>query len=204
MRSRNCCRLGVGVWRPSTLLRQFLIALLLSIGAPVCHSQHPAPGTKIVHFGRVDEGIYKGSKPKNDADFRFLQSKHIRYIMDLNFMPLFAVEEKKKAREYGMAFIRIPMNASPIPPSSKHVERALRILRDKRFHPIYFHCELGRDRTSLVAALYDMYFRGVSQEDAWEEMKRNGYKDWFGIHGLKSYLFHHPTMSPAARANRPH
>jgi hypothetical protein len=36
---------------------------------------HPALGTSIVRFAEIDEGIYKGSKPKTDADYRFLQSK---------------------------------------------------------------------------------------------------------------------------------
>ena len=98
-------------------------------------------------------------------------------------------------RKHGMVFLRVPMNAFPIPPSEKHVAEALCILRDSSRHPIYFHCELGRDRTSLVAALYEMYFRGMSQAEAWKKMNADGYKDWFGIHGLKSYFEKHPRPS---------
>lgn len=156
--------------------------------------EHPAPGTKIVHFAQVDEGVFKGSKPKNAADFDFLESKHIKYILDLSFLPLFQGHEKAEARKHGMQFIRVPMNASPISPAKKHVVMALRYLRDPKYHPIYFHCELGRDRTSLVYALYKMYFQGMSQADAWKEMKAAGYKDWFGIHGLKAYFEKHPTL----------
>ena len=170
-----------------------IIVLSLMMLPLALSSDHPAPGTKITHFSRVEKGIYKGSKPKNAADFKFLQSKQIKYIMDLNFLPLFCINERRTARKYGITFVRVPMNASPIPPSEKHVVEALQILRDERYHPIYFHCELGRDRTSLVAALYDMYFRNVSQQDAWDEMKASGYKDWFGIHGLKSYFKSHPN-----------
>ena len=28
---------------------------------------HPAPGTSMVRFSEIDEGVYKGSKPKSDA-----------------------------------------------------------------------------------------------------------------------------------------
>jgi hypothetical protein len=157
--------------------------------------EHPAPRAKIVHFSKVDDGVYKGSKPKNDADFRYLQSKHIRYILNLNFLPVFSIEERRNARKYNIVYLRVPMNASPIPPSEEHVTKALRILGDERFHPIYFHCELGRDRTSLIAALYRMYFRGMSQQDAWKEMKADGYKDWWGIHGLKAYFEKHPKLT---------
>jgi hypothetical protein len=41
---------------------------------------HPAPGTKLTRFEKIDDGVYKGSEPGNDADYRFLQSKHIKYI----------------------------------------------------------------------------------------------------------------------------
>src|ERR1051326_2825089 len=185
-------------------LMKILVRLLVAglvLPAVLRCGEHPAPGTKIVHFAQVDDGVYKGSKPKNDADFRFLESKHVKYILDLNFLPLFAIEEKRKARKYGMVFIRVPMNASPVSPSEKHVNAALRILHDPKFHSIYFHCELGRDRTSLVTALYQMYFHGMSQQDAWKKMKEDGYKDWWGIWGLKSYFEKHPKFEPAEAPN---
>src|SRR5437868_1424446 len=124
---------------------------------------HPAPGLTIIRFGQVDVGVYRGSKPKTAADFRFLQSKHIRYILDARFLPFLAEPEAKQARRYGMRFITCPMNGSPIAPSEKHVNRILLLLRDKHHQPIYFHCDLGRDRTSLIAALYKMYFLGMSK-----------------------------------------
>jgi hypothetical protein len=39
-----------------------------------------------------------------------------------------------------------------------------------------------------------MYFRGMSQQDAWKEMKADGYKDWWGIQGLESYFEKHPKL----------
>jgi hypothetical protein len=38
-----------------------------------------APDSKLPHFAKVDDGVYKGSKPKSDADFRFLQSLRVKY-----------------------------------------------------------------------------------------------------------------------------
>jgi protein-tyrosine phosphatase len=168
---------------------------------------HPAPGASIVRFAQIDEGVYKGSEPKNDADFRFLQSKHIRYILDLKFLPLFATVEKHRARRYGMTVLPVVMNASPIPPSKKHVNRALCILGDKRFRPIYFHCDIGRDRTALIAALYEMYFQGRSREQARQDMKRFEFKGGWTLHGLSSYLEKHPTqrelvLGPCAKSER--
>jgi len=155
-------------------------------------ARHPAPGTTITHFAQVDDGVYKGSAPKNDADFRFLQSQNIRYILDLQLFPVLHIREKEKAEEYGMIFLPARINASPLAPSEKHVTRILTILRDKRYHPIYFHCDLGRDRTSLIAALYKMYFLGMSQQRAWQEMKSDGFKDSWTLRGLRTYLERHP------------
>jgi hypothetical protein len=159
--------------------------------------QVPAAGTTLVHFGQVDEGVYKGSKPRTDADYRFLQSRHVKYIVDLQFLTFLDRSEHQQAKRYGMVFIPARMNASPVSPSQKHVETTLAILRDKRYHPVYFHCALGRDRTNLIAALYKMYFLGMSQRHALRYMDESGYKDGWVRSGLKRYLKEHPTPSPA-------
>jgi len=154
--------------------------------------QHPAPGASIVRFGQVDDGVYKGSRPKNDADFKFLQSKHIKTILELKFLPFLDRSERRKANSYGITFKTALMNASPFAPSEKHVVPILRILRDKRYQPIYFHCDIGRDRTSLIAGLYEVYFRGMSPQEAWQDMTRFGFKDSWTLGGLKKYFQKHP------------
>ena len=152
---------------------------------------HPAPGTSMVRFGEIDEGVYKGSKPKSDADFRFLQSKNIKTIVDLQFVPVLGRGEKEKAKKYEIQVIPVTMNASPVAPSERHVRHALCLLADKNLRPIYFHCNLGRDRTSLIATLYEVYFRGLAPKDALQEMKHFGFKDEWILSGLKKYLEHH-------------
>jgi hypothetical protein len=154
-------------------------------------SHHPAPGTSIVRFARVDVGLYKGSKPKTDADYKFLRSKNVKYILDLKFFPLLYRLEKRKAKQYGMIVIPATINASPISPSEKHVHQILCMLADKRLRPLYFHCSVGRDRTSLIATLYELNYLGLPAEDAWGEMKRFGFKDDWTLRGLKAYLQSH-------------
>jgi hypothetical protein len=152
---------------------------------------HPAKGTSMVRFAEIDEGVYKGSKPKTDADYRFLQSKNVKTIVDLQFFPLLYRLEKEKAEKYGVEVIPKTINASPIAPSETHVRQILCLLADKRLRPIYFHCDVGRDRTSLIATLYEIHFRGLAPEKAWQEMKHFGFKDNWTLHGLKSYLQKH-------------
>jgi protein-tyrosine phosphatase len=181
----------VTVWKAS-IFSLLSVATLLAEDA----RKHPAPGTSIIRFGRVDAGVYKGSKPKTDADFRFLQSLHIQYIVNLEFLPFLSETEEKKAAKYGIKFIDRTINGSPVAPSEKHVDLILSTLRDKRYHPVYFHCALGRDRTSLITALYQNYYLGVSRENAWRGMLASGFKDSWSLRGLKVYFEKHSRGKP--------
>jgi hypothetical protein len=116
--------------------------------------------------------------------------------LDLEFIASLSEFEERKVRRYGITVIDAPLNGSPIAPAEKHVNRILLILRDGRYHPIYVHCALGRDRTSLIVALYKVYFRGMSQQDAWQEMKYFGFKDSWTLRGLKRYFEMHPAPPP--------
>ncbi len=158
-------------------------------------SQPAAAGTTIQHFGAVDEGVYKGSRPKSDADYQFLQSLHIKYIVDLQIFPFLTHSEQKKAKKYGIIVLPSTMNASPFSPSEEHVDKILAILHDGRYQPVYFHCKLGRDRTGVIAALYKMYFQGMSEPESMQYLHDIGYGFKFGWlrSGLNRYLRHHPT-----------
>jgi Tyrosine phosphatase family len=149
---------------------------------------HPAAGTSIVRFEQLDDGVYKGSKPKTEADYQFLQSLHIKYIVELRLFPLIHEGEKRAAKAHGMTLLFGTMNASPIEPSKAHVDQVLCLLRDQRYHPIYIHCDLGRDRAALISGLYYLYYRGVTKEQAWEHMKHFGFKDDWSLRGLKNYF----------------
>ena len=163
-------------------------------------SSHKQTKATLAHFAQVDDGLYKGSKPRTDADYRLLQSRHVKYILDLELIPLLQQSEQERAKRYGMEVMHARINASPVPPSEEHIASILAILRDRRYRPIYFHCALGRDRTALVAALYKMYFMGMSQRDAWRYMQEAGFKESWLRDGLKKYLLSHP----AAPANFAH
>jgi rhodanese/phosphatase family protein len=163
--------------------------------SPDIRHAHPIPGTNIVRFEELDEGVYNGSRPKTDADYEFLRSKHINYIVDLRLFPWLYRMEKNRAAGYGMTVIPATINASPVTPSETHVNYVLCLLHDKRYRPIYFHCDLGRDRAMLIAGLYDMYYRGMSKEEAWKHMKHYGFKDDWTLHGLKKYFEMH-SKSP--------
>lgn len=141
-----------------------------------------------MRFQQLDEGIYKGSKPKSDGDYEFLQSKGVKYMLELRLFPWLNLGEKRKAKKYGITLLTSTMNASTVEPSNKHVDAILCLLRDRRYHPIYFHCDLGRDRAMLIVDLYEMYYLGKSKEDAYKEMKYHGFKDSWTLSELKKYF----------------
>lgn len=164
-----------------------------TVAAPDFSDFQPA-GTTFVHFAKVDEAVFKGSIPKTKADFEFLRAQGIKYILDLQLLPSLRHSEEKKARRYGITLLHVRLNASPIQPSEEHIEEVMAVLRNKDYHPIYFHCAYGRDRTGLVAALYKMYFLGMSQQDALRYLDESGYKDSWVRGGLKRYLEEHPNI----------
>jgi hypothetical protein len=191
--------------RPLIFVFCFLPAFAVLLQAQSREIDRPA-GTTLVHFAKIDTSVFVGSKPRTDQDFEFLQSQHIKYILNARFLPFFSGAERKKAKKYGMQFLAVEMNASPIAPSEKHVDKILLTLRDPRFQPIYLHCVLGRDRTSLIAGLYKTAFLGVSKQAAWGEMRESGFKTWWILRGLKSYFDKHaghppynPEHAPLAR-----
>ena len=187
--------------------RWVLLALLGTAHAP-CQNLVPTDttdlniqqtaGSKLKYFGAVDVGVYKGSRPKSDADYQFLQSLNVKYIVDLQVIPFMSLPEKRKAKKYGITVITGTMNASPISPSEKHVKKIMAILRDERYHPVYFHCKLGRDRTAIIAALYKMYFLGMPPQEAEQYLRQSGYGFKYGWlrSGLTRYLKNHPTLAP--------
>ncbi len=190
MRTRLTCVLAV-----------LCLAVLCSVGAAPASA---ASGTTLLRFAQVDEGVYRGSPPKTDADFRVLKSHGVKYIVALHFLPFLDEKEKKEARKHGMAYVPIFIHGSMVEPSEKNVNSALAFIRRHRNRGVYFHCILGRDRTSMVAALYKMYFLGESQESAWRnDMLAFGFKDSWTLRGLKEYFYKHPRPSPALlRATR--
>lgn len=168
----------------------------LACSVAQCQEIKVPADASIHHFEQIDKEVFAGSKPRTDQDFQFLESLHVHYIVNARFLPFFSGSEKRKAKKYGMTLLCLPMNASPIAPSEKHVDKILLTIRDKQFQPVYIHCVLGRDRTSLIAGLYRIYFLGVSKNEAWREMKESGFHTWWCVRGLKAYFNRHADHPP--------
>src|SRR5215469_4377424 len=99
--------------------------------APDIRRLHPAAGTALIRFQQIDEGVYKGSRPKTDADFEFLRAKGVRYIVNLKFFPWLNNIEKRRATRHGMIMLTGQIGAWTFQPSEKNVNAVLCLMRDK-------------------------------------------------------------------------
>jgi hypothetical protein len=51
--------------------------------------------------------------------------------------------------------------------------------------PVYF---IARDRATLIAGLYDVYYRDVSKEEVWQHVTKYGFNNDWTLRGLKTYF----------------
>ncbi|MGZ3696610.1 MAG: fused DSP-PTPase phosphatase/NAD kinase-like protein [Bdellovibrionota bacterium] len=154
-----------------------------------------SPAGEIPRFAEVSEGIYRGAAPTTDEEFRVLLDHGVRTIIDLRTQREANNHEKEKAEQLGIRFISNPMMGWMFQPSEKSVNSALAALNDNSLKPVFIHCELGRDRTGLVVAMYRFYRGEKNKAEANDEMKLFGFKDVWYLHGLRSYFEEHTNPS---------
>lgn len=134
---------------------------------------------------RIAPGIYFGPAPRTDADYGHLQRLGIKTIVELRRFKHKAIDkERRMARAYGFCYRHVPMGFRKLRDGSP--ERVLRLLTDCPLHPIYVHCNLGRDRTGLVIALYRVRYQGWSRQAAKAEWKQGRFNPL--LRGLDRYF----------------
>jgi len=150
-----------------------------------------SPARADLQIAVVSPGIYRGPAPHTAADYRQLQALGIKTVLDVRkFRRRQMADECRCVRAYGMTYIQAPVAFRPERDGS--AERALRTLADARLHPIYIHCELGRDRSGLIIGLYRVRCEGWSLCSAYCEMKRFGFRSFF--RGLERYFWEYASQ----------
>ena len=138
--------------------RRFLIFTFLAMVVGVtaacsrAYAQLGHRNTPLV-VDRLDEGIYFGAAPKSDADFAKLRRLGVRRIVDVRTFKVFASAiERRRAARYGIAYQRIPTGF--LPTKTGTVPQIMTLLNNAGCGAVYFHCNLGSDRTGMIAAIY--------------------------------------------------
>jgi protein tyrosine/serine phosphatase len=85
------------------------------------------------------------------------------------------IRERDAVAAIGARWIHLPTSGYVAPPAET-VDAFFDIVEDRANWPVFVHCQMGIHRTGLMLALYRMQYQGWTGEDAWAEMKANGFK----------------------------
>jgi protein tyrosine/serine phosphatase len=124
------------------------------------HLMHHGPD----RFAVVAPGLYRGGHPGYD-DLEALHVLGVRDVISLRReRRSLSREEKGHAHALGMHFHHFPFYGV----FGAHPLFLDKILAEMRKGGVYIHCKNGRDRTSLLIALYRVRFEGWDPETAWK------------------------------------
>lgn len=145
---------------------------------------------------RLDNGIYYGSAPRDDEDFAALQRCGVTRIVDIRtFKVVASAIEQRRAEKFGMTYHRIPTGFFPcrtgtVPEIMSHLDRP-------RCGSVFFHCNLGSDRTGMLVAIYRTEKFGWDPQAAFATWKSDQFND--KLEGLDRYFWTHVTASDRCR-----
>lgn len=143
-------------------------------------------------------GIYYGPPPRTAADYGQLRGLGVKTLLDLRKFWRGGIEDTRQAaRHYGFAWRQAPIGFRPLRDGSP--ECALRVLADKGLRPVYFFCNLGKDRTGLVVALYRVRNLGWRPWTAFRAFKRQQFNP--RMRGLDAYFWGR-TRASGSRQDR--
>lgn len=135
------------------------------------------PGLK--NFAKVSDELYRGQQPDAEG-FRQLKKMGIKTVVNLRaFHSDRSMLTGLKLRYYNISF-------KTWHAEDEDVVDFLKIMTNKKYHPVFVHCQHGADRTGTMVAVYRVVVQGWDMERAIEEMPN------FGFHtiwtNLKKYL----------------
>jgi protein tyrosine/serine phosphatase len=115
-------------------------------------------------FAVVRDGLYRGGQP-TVHHLELLRAAGVSTIVDLRLPDGTSRDESAAAARLGMRFINVPFSGL-FRVNPDFLAGALNAIRDGG--KVYVHCNLGRDRTSLVVALERVVVEGWTAAAAWE------------------------------------
>jgi hypothetical protein len=161
--------------------KKYLFAL-----APLALSAAPAPAApKLVGFHAVSDTVFRGGRPRNEAELGLLARRGIRTIVNLQGhalkllpgeQPDAIAQEGREAERLGLRYFSLPFGTlSRFGVSDERaILEVVRVMEDPRLQPVYVHCNVGADRTGVAVAAFRILHENCGFDEAWRELVRQG------------------------------
>jgi protein tyrosine/serine phosphatase len=165
------------------------LTALLAVAICVAGERGVPANLGILNFGRVDERVYRGAQPDEQALAK-LKDLGIKTIINLRMPNDILKEEPVRALENTMVYTNVPMTGVG-KPTDEQIHQVLSLLETLPT-PIFIHCEHGCDRTGTVVACYRIKHSNWSAEAALREAKLYGLSPF--ERGMRSYILSFPKL----------
>lgn len=149
-----------------------LTALLFSLPFIVAH---PPAFAELSNYGQVSAVLHRGGAPSAEA-LGELRQQGVKTVIDLRMNHVKARHERKRAEKLGLKYFHIPLGF--FSPARKKIYKALSIILDPKYQPVFIHCRQGADRTGTVVAIYQVLEQGKSVDEAYSQMRKHRFKPW--------------------------
>ena len=163
----------------------FLQLSVFSLGTFAAFSLATQAGTNIPGFRAVTATLFRGGRPRNEAEMQLLVQKGIHTIVNLQgdamqILPGEKPQEIENARQmaehFGLRFFHLPFvaGAKLDEDGQKMVLEVVRVMEDPQLQPVYVHCNVGADRTGVAVAAFRILHQNCSYDKARAELIENG------------------------------
>ena len=132
-------------------------------------------------FAQVTPTLYRGAQP-NAEQIALMRDIGIKTIVTFITDQDIVRQETAEAARVGITVKNYPFRGTSSPDPAMLRRIVAELARAEK--PIYIHCKQGRDRTSLVAALYRVLVQGWDPDKAWREEALA-----FGHTGMRNFWF---------------
>jgi tyrosine-protein phosphatase SIW14 len=127
----------------------------------------------IKNFHQLNDWLYRGGQPTPEG-LQQLKELGVRTVVCLRWTSSVIVQERHLVSEFGMEFCSFRLNYWELP-SDEVVEEFLYLMDNRDKHPLFLHCQHGKDRTGLLIAYYRMARENWTAARAYSEMKQYGF-----------------------------
>ena len=159
----------------------------LPIVAVVCVLAAPHGFAQLAQLkpSEVEPGLWRGHAPYLWKQYVELKQMGVRTVLDLRGnQPLASLIEKWRVERLGMVYRKVPFGFRPLRDGSDAA--VLAAMQNRGDYPLYVHCNIDRDRTSVAVAAYRVRVQGWNPAAAQAEAQGFGLRRYFL--GLNRYL----------------